>query len=211
MSPANPSADAWLVDLDGTLYAQKPIKRAMAIRLLVAGAWNIPTLSAFRKAHEELREELRLAPETEFAPSPFEEQVKRAARSRGTSEDKVRSTVMDWMVNRPAPLLRAARNESLVEEIRSFRKNGGRTALVSDYPAKEKLRGLELTELFDVVVASGETEGLTRLKPAPDSYLLAAKKLDTPAERCLVIGDRVDADGEAASSAKMEFRLVRAR
>ncbi|HMJ15422.1 MAG TPA: HAD-IA family hydrolase, partial [Polyangiaceae bacterium] len=63
--------------------------------------------------------------------------------------------------------------------------------------------------LFDTVVASGEPDGPRRLKPHPDGYLAAAQRLGVPAERCLVIGDRQDADGAAATAAGMQFRWVR--
>jgi HAD superfamily hydrolase (TIGR01549 family) len=49
---------------------------------------------------------------------------------------------------------------------------------------------------------------LSCLKPWPDGYLLAAERLGVAAAECLVIGDREDADGLAASRAGMAFRRV---
>ena len=63
-------------------------------------------------------------------------------------------------------------------------------------------------DLFDVIVASGEENGPRRLKPDPEGYLRAAELLQVAPERCLVIGDRDDADGGAARAANMAFRLV---
>jgi HAD superfamily hydrolase (TIGR01509 family) len=60
-----------------------------------------------------------------------------------------------------------------------------------------------------VVVASGENGGPTRLKPHPDGMLRAARALGVEPSRCLVIGDRDDADGAAARAAGMAFRRVR--
>jgi phosphoglycolate phosphatase/putative hydrolase of the HAD superfamily len=79
---------------------------------------------------------------------------------------------------------------------------------VSDYPATSKLLALGLSDYFDQVVSNGETEGLRRIKPSPDGYLLAAQLLGCDPEECLVIGDRDDADGAAARAAGMRFRLV---
>ena len=64
-------------------------------------------------------------------------------------------------------------------------------------------------DLFDVVVANGEEGGAPRLKPWPDGYQSAAERLGIAPERCLVVGDRQDADGAAAELAGMEFRLVK--
>ncbi|HEV8245640.1 MAG TPA: HAD family hydrolase, partial [Polyangiaceae bacterium] len=80
---------------------------------------------------------------------------------------------------------------------------------VSDYPAQRKLAALGTPELFDVVVASGEPGGPRRLKPHPEGFLRAAEALGVAPARCLVIGDREDADGLAARAAGMGFRLMK--
>jgi HAD superfamily hydrolase (TIGR01549 family) len=113
------------------------------------------------------------------------------------------------MERRPGKWLRLFSRRRLLAEIAAFRAAGGKTALVSDYPATAKLAGLGVTGLFDVVVASGEEGGPEALKPDPAGYLLAAQRLEIAPGRCLVIGDREDADGEAARRAAMAFRLVR--
>ena len=63
--------------------------------------------------------------------------------------------------------------------------------------------------VFDACVAVGEPDGPSRLKPAPDGFLLAAERLGVEPRNCLVLGDRPDADGEAARRAGMDFELVR--
>ncbi len=63
-------------------------------------------------------------------------------------------------------------------------------------------------DVFQVVVANGEPDGPTWIKPDPSGYLSAAERLGIAASRCLVIGDRDDADGKAARAANMAFRLV---
>jgi len=195
--------DAWLVDLDGTLYTARWVKLAMAAELMVAGWSAIGTLRRFRKEHERLREELDGPVE-----SPFEEQLSRTARAIGVERTVVEHHVSRWMIERPGKWIRRFRRDALLAEIAQFRAAGGRTALVSDYPARKKLAALEATSLFDVIVASGEPEGPHRLKPDPDGYLTAARRLGVEPERCLVIGDREDADGAAARAARMQFRRV---
>ena len=112
------------------------------------------------------------------------------------------------MQERPSRWIRLFRRRGLIEEIRHFRERGGRTALVTDYPAGAKLDALGASELFEVVVSSGEPGGPKRLKPDPEGYLLAAAALGIEPSHCLVIGDRDDADGEAARAAKMAFRRI---
>jgi FMN phosphatase YigB (HAD superfamily) len=196
--------DAWLVDLDGTLYQSKPLKVVMAAQLAVAGPRVLRIISRFRKEHETLR----LA-QLECTPSPFEEQLARTARGLGMDHAEVLATVTRFMFERPLPWLRRFKRNELLREIGIFREDGGRTALVSDYPAQAKLAALEVSNLFDRVIASGEPAAPLRLKPAPDGCLLAARALGVEPSRCLVIGDRLDADGAAAKAAGMEFRQVR--
>ena len=193
--------DAWLVDLDGTLYAQTPVRLAMAAELSLLG-WNaMRTLQRFRHEQEALRA-------LELEGDPFTLQLERTAAALGESPAAVEALVQAWMIERPGKWLSLFRRRGLLEEIRAFRAAGGRTALVSDYPARKKLAALGAAPLFEVIVASGEPEGPQRLKPHPSGVLRAAKALGVDPARCLVIGDRADADGAAAQTAGMAFRRV---
>lgn len=199
----HPDYEAWLVDLDGTLYRPLGVKLAMGAELLT-GLRAIHVLRAFRHEHERMREEGFESCQS----APFDEQVARAASRTGVSHDRVRETVQRWMVDKPGKWLRIFRRQSLLDEIRAFHDGGGKTALVSDYPASSKLRALGALDLFDTVVANGEPGGPTALKPSPNGYLEAAHRLDVVPDRCLVLGDRDDADGEAARRAGMGFRRI---
>lgn len=195
--------EAWLVDLDGTLYAPLPVKLAMAAELLLFGRSALPVIRSFRRQHERMRERGMQGDGAAYAL-----QLELAAQDLGLELQEVEAVVNDWMIDRPGPWLRRFRRRGLIAELRSFVDGGGRAALVSDYPATRKLEAMELSELFEVVVANGEPGGPSQLKPAPDGYLAAARSLDVAPERCLVIGDREDADGAAARAAGMGFRLV---
>ena len=135
-------------------------------------------------------------------------QLDRAASALGCTVGRLAPVIEEWMERRPGKWLRLFCRKSLLEEIAAFRAAGGKTALVSDYPAEAKLAGLGVRDLFDLVVASGEPGGPATLKPSPEGFLLAAERLQVAPADCLVIGDRRDADGEAAARARMKFRFV---
>lgn len=194
---------AWLCDLDGTLYRLWPARLLMAGETLVFGRDVLPTIQRFRSEHERLRSE------NLQVPSPYALQVERTALGLGLETSVVDVAVTEWMQHRPGKWLRLLRRRSLLAEIAAYRATGGRTALVSDYPATLKLQALGARSLFDVVVANGESGGPRRLKPDPEGYLLAARQLGIDPSSCLVIGDRRDADGVAADAAGMGFRFVR--
>jgi len=197
---------AWLVDLDGTLYHRRPVQLAMAFELLVSGPGAIATLRAFRRQHEQLRAAALIA---EGEESPYARQLSLTAATLKLEPTVVEARVAHWMLERPGKWLRLFRRRTLLDRIRQFRQSGGRTALVSDYPARLKLEALAAHDLFDVIIANGETPGLTQLKPSPDAFLMAARELGVLASECLVLGDREDADGLAARAAGMSFELVR--
>ena len=69
------------------------------------------------------------------------------------------------------------------------------------------LRAIHATELFPVVVAS---EDVTHVKPAPDLFLLAARKLGISPGDCLVIEDSPKGR-DAATAAGMACLLVEPR
>lgn len=201
--------DAWLVDLDGTLYTQRWVRLAMAVELLLFGQSAIKTLRQFRHEHEAMREEQNAGRAlASIHESPFAGQLARTAEKLAVPVADVERVVQSWMVERPGKWISRFARRALLAELRAFKAQGGRTALVSDYPAERKIDALGARSSFDVIVANGEAHGPRRLKPDPEGYLRAAELLKVEPARCLVIGDREDADGEAARAAKMSFRLV---
>lgn len=211
MSDLSAEHDAWLVDLDGTLYRQGPVRLAMAAELLLLGPHRIRAIKQFRREQERLRGELAAAPSGngDSPGCPYQTQLARTAAVLGCPVDALAPVIREWMERRPGKWLRLFRRRWLLAEIAEFRARGGKTALVSDYPAQAKLASLQVESLFDLVVASGEPGGPPELKPSPAGFLLAAARLQIAPARCLVIGDRPDADGLAASRAGMTYRQVR--
>lgn len=194
---------AWLIDLDGTLYRALPVKIAMGLELCWASRSVRRVIRAFRHEHEALR-----ISDLPIGVDPFAEQLARTSARLSCPTEHVREVVDDWMFARPSRWLRRFRRDELFAEIARFKAAGGRTALISDYPARVKLTALGATDLMDVIVANGEADGNYRLKPAPDALLHAAKQLGVVASGCLVLGDRTDADGLAAQRAGMAFRKI---
>jgi HAD superfamily hydrolase (TIGR01549 family) len=205
----NSEIKAWLVDLDGTLYANRPVRLAMACELVFFGFPAIRVIRSFRGEHEAMRQEESSQRSPNSLPAaPYDLQLDRTASRLAMPRERVSKLIETWMHRRPGKWLWLFRQRKLLQEIAHFHEMGGKTAIVSDYPASAKLAALRAADLFDVVVANGESGGPTRLKPSPEGYLLAAQRLGVLPENCLVIGDRDDADGLAAKSAQMAFRKV---
>jgi HAD superfamily hydrolase (TIGR01509 family) len=79
--------------------------------------------------------------------------------------------------------------DDAVGAARELRERGIRVAVASSSPRERLQRTLRragLLDAFDVVVAGDEVE---HGKPAPDMFLLAARRLRVPPEECVVIED----------------------
>lgn len=85
-------------------------------------------------------------------------------------------------------------------------------AIASGGPREIVERSLEVTGLAAMfpVVVSADDVGPTRGKPAPDMFLLAAKRMGVPAARCLVFED-AEPGMRAAKAAGMPWVRVESR
>jgi HAD superfamily hydrolase (TIGR01549 family) len=193
--------DAIVVDVDGTLYRQSPVRRAIVWRL-VRSYWTNPeralttlrVLSAYRRAQEALR-----ACDAS-TPDLYMGQVKLAARWTETGEALVQECVHRWMEQEPLSLLRPARRAGLLEFLDQARQDAVRLAVFSDYPAVAKLEALEVSEFFDVVLSAHDPD-VGRFKPDPLGIDLAIERLGVERKHVLYIGDRPDVDAAAARRA----------
>ena len=186
---ADSQYDAWLVDLDGTLYSALWVKLAMAAELALFGWSATKILRQFRHEHEAVREEEQNAGQA-LAPyaSPFARQLARTAEALSLPVSQVEPVVQDWMFERPGKWIRRFPRRALLAELRAFRAQGGRSALVSDYPAERKINALGARDLFDVIVANGEVHG-PQPAEARSRGLSARRRIAESGPRAL-LGDR---------------------
>jgi HAD superfamily hydrolase (TIGR01549 family) len=196
---------AVVFDVDGTLYLQPPLRRAMALRLLRAhalrplkGLRTLRALQAYRHAQEHLREvtgDVALA------------QLDQAAARSGLSKEQIGADVARWMEQEPLPLLVRYLRPGTKELIAACRKAGLKLGVLSDYPAEAKLAALGLGGLFDAVLFAQSPE-IGVFKPNPRGLLAAVKTLGvTPAET-LYVGDRPEVDSAAAEAAGIRCAIV---
>ncbi len=94
----------------------------------------------------------------------------------------------------------------VTELITALKKNHLRLAVVSSSPRQEVIGALQMRSIFskfDVIVAA---EDVTHHKPAPNSYLLAAKRLNLQPNECVVFED--SPSGVAAAKAAGMFCIA---
>lgn len=200
---------AVIFDVDGTLYHQRPLRRAMAVRLLTAlarrpvtGARTLRVLRAYRRAQETLR--------TSSVVDVAAAQIRVASEQTGVHGDIVAGYVRRWMEEEPLSVLPGCVYPGTVDLLRACRANGLRLAALSDYPADEKLRVMGMAGLFDVVLCA-QAPDVNAFKPNPKGLLVALDRLGVTAGECVYVGDRVDVDAAAAEAAGMRCVILTQR
>lgn len=193
-------------DLDGTLYRQSPLRLRMAGLLLGhclanRGGWRcVRTLRTFRRCREELAEQ--------NARDVSVLQYELPAARLGTDPETVRTVVDEWMEKRPLAFLQRYARPGVHELFQALRASGRKVAVLSDHPVERKLAALGLTA--DFTMCSTDAPG-GRLKPNPAGLRLLLAAAGSRPRDCLMVGDRMDRDGEAARRAGAHFLLVASR
>jgi putative hydrolase of the HAD superfamily len=187
-------------DVDGTLYRQAPLRRAMLLRLLRAALLNPPQgLAALRaiQAYRRAQELLRHSPvEGSLAAA----QIRLACERSGMSEQTLSAIISRWMDREPLALLEPLVEPALHNFLRAVRGRGMRLGVLSDYPAAAKLEAMRIAEFFEVVV-SAQDEAVNRFKPHPSGLLEALRRLGASPDEAIYVGDRRDVDGLVARAA----------
>jgi HAD superfamily hydrolase (TIGR01509 family) len=198
---------AIVLDLDGTLYRQGPLRRAMALRLLRAhavrplhGLRTFRVLSAYRKAQEHLRDA--------DGPRDLAEAQLRFACERTKVEPAfVSACVTRWMEQEPLPLLARFAWPGVGEFLQTCKARGLRLGVLSDYPPEAKLEALGIRQLFDVILCA-QAPDVGVFKPHPRGLQLALERLGATAAESLYVGDRVEVDAAAAAAAGMPCAIL---
>ncbi len=162
---------AIIVDLDGTLYYQKPVRLAMLKEMLLR-FWRLPEFLIvwkYRKLYEQgLGERDRLTRLPANAPQ----------------------VIREWMIERPLKYVYKYRDAALIDLLKRAEASGCRVIVYSDYPVAEKLEALQF-EPFKAFTANDSG----CLKPEASGLEKILLSLGVLPEKCLVVGDRQEKDG----------------
>jgi putative hydrolase of the HAD superfamily len=190
-------------DVDGTLYRQAPLRIWMAAKLARAALArrSLHEATVIRR-YRALRERLG---SNEVAD--FEDVLARTvAGDLGCAPAEIREIVTDWIDRRPLPVLERMRYPGVDTVFDALRASGRTIGVLSDYPALDKIQALGLRA--DHVVSAADA-GL--LKPHPRGLEMLMDRAGADPRGTVLIGDRIDRDGEAARRAGVRFLLRTSR
>ena len=194
------TVDLVVLDLDGTLYD----KRHLSLRMVMHALCDIRKMQAERHTRAKMKG-MFLGNQQAFYNAFFS----RMAQTLNTSV----ANIQQWYENRYMPLMvnligkHHHAGDWVMPFIQQCRSRGIKLVVLSDYDhAEDKLQALGLSPtLFDWVVSAPALGGL---KPSPQLLHQVAQQMGVPVEKCLVIGDRQDTDGDMARATGAAFQLV---
>lgn len=189
--------DLIVFDVDGTLYFQNQLRMTMAGRLI-----GYYVLRPFRVKDLFIIKNFRsLRDKAENTDDLYEITAKKC----GVTADRVREVIKKWIYENPMDAVAKSADTELIETIKKLKEDGKRIAIWSDYEADDKLKALGLE--CDLVYTA-EQERVKELKPSPKGLKLIMNDTGFSADKTLMIGDRMEKDGEAAKSAGCDYFIL---
>jgi len=198
-------------DLDGTLY---PNFRLYA-RLLPFMVKEHRLLRAFGKARKMLRKNFSMEESGEHSSEKkpkedfYDIQAGILGKILGCSMEEARERAEKLIYRGWEPLFRKIRLfPHVLETLDAFRKEGIKMGLLSDFPPEIKLKNLNLSGFWDVVICSEQTG---RLKPDVKPFLDLAAMMGSAPEQILYVGNSVPYDVEGSRKAGMKSAHICSR
>ena len=190
-------------DVDGTMYNQKRLRRKMFISLVAYYLFRPSRWSDLRilKTFREEREKHKSHPTEDLQQDQF---IWCETRT-GKDINRIRQVVTQWIIKYPLQYLHRMVYPGIHEFFEELKKAGITVAVLSDYPADEKMQSMGLQA--DLIISATDTL-VNALKPDPAGLRYIAEYFKTDIRDILLIGDRDDTDGEAARRIDMQFIII---
>jgi len=171
-----------ILDMDGTLYYQAPLRFCMCIELMLYYAVHLRRIAEL------------------FMIYRFRKSYERGVLEQGNS------VIRYWMQERPLRYISRFRDKKLIFLIQQLREHGAKIAVYSDYPVQQKLTALpDLTTDYYFCAAD---PAIQCLKPDPAGLKNILHITGETAENSLFIGDRYEKDGKCAENAGVDYIIL---
>ncbi len=201
---------AFIFDLDGTLYYQKPFRIKMLMTLIKyvilhpAAIKDLFVIKRYRQVREHWDEY-----EKEYMFDKGlgldEKQYAAVAAKTGTTPGRVKNAVRFFMQEMPLQVLLPYRDEILKGFIDLLHEKKKTVVIYSDYPVEAKLACLGITA--DACYTSGDP-CIGCMKPDPKGLGVILATLGCESADAVMIGDRYEKDGLAAQRNNVDYVIV---
>jgi putative hydrolase of the HAD superfamily len=191
--------DGIAFDFDGTLYPDYRLNIHIFPLLVIFN--ELPLIWAMGKARDRIRSNPEAYPQGDF----YEIQARLMAEILKKKPEDIQKKVSALIYRGWEPLFtRIAPFPRVRETLETFKQEGFKLGLLSDFPPETKLANMGLDGYWDTVLCS---EVIGRIKPHPLPFLELAGHLGMPPERILYVGNSVRYDIIGAKGAGMSAAL----
>lgn len=197
-----------LLDVDGTLYCQTPLRMVMAILLLLSNFYNPRELFRKLKVIIQYRKSQELMRTGGNQKECDKNQIMYTAESTGEHPSYISAVIKEWFEERPLPFIPLCRKRGMKKAIYEWYKNGIRLGVFSDYPVEAKLNALGIAGFFTAIVSANDPD-VHGFKPDTNGFAVAARKMGLAPSEVLYVGDREEVDGVGAINSGMKSAILK--
>ena len=192
--------DLYVFDLDGTLYDQPKLRLTMAMRLM-----GYYALHPFKAKDLMILQHFRKVKDSWTDSSSEEDIIRKVSEDKKSDVKHVSDTVRRWIYDDPLKILERSKDKRLIGWIDKLRAEGKKVFILSDYPAKDKLRALcvSVDGMYDP-----DDKRIDALKPSPKGLEVIMSDTGSSPEDILMIGDRQEKDGMCALAAGVDCLIL---
>lgn len=173
---------AVVLDMDGTLYYQFPVRICMAVSLFCFYLLHLNRISELREIYT-YRVNYKFRKMQDSTPN-----------------------IVYWMQEKPKKYIRLFRDKNLIKIVQSLQRKGTKVIVYSDFPLKEKLEAL-WPFVPDLYFSANDAE-IQCLKPDVKGLLHIIRITNLSVKDILFVGDRFDKDGLCAQQTGMDYFIL---
>ena len=193
---------AWILDFDGTLYYQFPVRVLMGLWLIfyyLLHPWRIRDLFLILE-YRKLKDDLSGITFYDNHHNDF--LIKILHKKFHIEPSDIKKTIKSWTETKPCYFINQFQRSKLIKTILEQQEKGVLMVVYSDNPLQEKIKAVSFVP--DYYFDSGNA--LIRcLKPNVQGLNNIIKLLGKKPEDVLYIGDRDDRDGICAQNAGIKY------
>ena len=192
-----------VVDLDGTLYYQKPLRIKMAFSLLFYYAFRPHKIKELLviKDYRKLREKTAFNGEENIE----EKIIETLATKYKKDVDNVKNIIHFWMIEKPFKYIKKYEDKNLVGVLQKAKEKGVKIVVYSDNPADEKMKAINLD--IDGVFCATDKD-VCCFKPEIKGLMAIMNKFSVSHNQTLFVGDRQEKDGKCAENAGVDCVIL---
>ena len=192
-----------IVDLDGTLYYQKPLRIKMAFSLLFHYSFRPHKLKELFviKDYRKIREKAVFNNQENI-----EDNIVKTLCDKYKKDGKKIVDLIDfWMVEKPKKYIKKYQDKNLIDMLKNTQEEGVKIVVYSDNPATEKMKAIDLC--VDDVFSAGDKD-ICCFKPENKGLKAIISKFNISYDKVLFIGDRQEKDGKCAESLGVDYIIL---